>query len=66
MVMQKRGNDSCGNTTYKAGRESNSRFRTQDETVLGSAYFQHFNIIVTGNLRNEESYRFVHHINKML
>ena len=66
VVMQKRGHDSCGNTTYKAGRESSSRFRTQDETGLGSACCRHLNILVTGNLKTGESYRFVHHFHKML
>ncbi|KAK4009313.1 hypothetical protein OUZ56_018430 [Daphnia magna] len=63
---QKRGHDSCGNSKYKAGRESSARFRTQDETGLGSACCRHLNILVTGNLKTGESYRFVHHFHKIL
>ena len=66
IIMQKRGHDSCGNSTYKAGRESSSRFRTQDETGLGSGCCRHLNILVTGNLKTGESYRFVHHFHHIL
>ncbi|KAK4021895.1 hypothetical protein OUZ56_007384 [Daphnia magna] len=59
-LKPQKGYDNCGNSTYKAGKETTSRHRTQDETGLGSACCRHGVVLVAANLKTGENYRIVH------
>ncbi|EFX74981.1 hypothetical protein DAPPUDRAFT_108355 [Daphnia pulex] len=53
-----------GNEAIKSDEDIQAHI--EDETGLGSGCCRHLNILVTGNLKTGESYRFVHHIHHIL
>lgn len=62
--MQSRDKESCGDSTYKAAKNTSSKFKHMDETGLIMASCRHGLILAACNMFTGENFRYIHFMHK--